>query len=244
MGTYLHLFDEEEEQTAHINSAQYREPYFAGVNATYKAHYNHYNYKKVNFDTYKPMHYVENPSNQKAYINTNYYPNNNTKLILKAQINLSQSVGDWPMIFEAHKTFETQMFRLCIPKSTGNCSYGFGNNKQAATTKYIYSGNTYIIELSQNGLYVNEQKVYNTPQQAAFTCPTPLLLGCGYANTTTSPELNFSMAYKLYWCKIYESGLLVRDYVPVKRISDNKYGVYDQVNNTFTKATNKEYTGA
>ena len=72
MGTYLHLFDEEEEQTAHINSAQYREPYFAGVNTTYKAHYNHYNYKKVNFDTYKPMHYVENPSNGKGYIKTDY----------------------------------------------------------------------------------------------------------------------------------------------------------------------------
>jgi hypothetical protein len=148
------------------------------------------------------------------------------------------------MIFEAHKTFETQMFRLCIPKSTGNCSYGFGNNKQAATTKYIYSGNTYIIELSQNGLYVNNEFQRSLTQQTAFTCPVPLLLGCGYNNNSTAIDLNYSTSYKLYWCKIYESDVLVRDYVPVKRISDNKYGIYDQVNNTFTSATNKEYTGS
>jgi len=38
---------------------------------------------------------------------------------------------------------------------------------------------------------------------------------------------------KLYYCKIYESGTLVRDYVPCLRIADNKPGLYDLVNNKF-----------
>lgn len=242
MGTYLHLFDEEQEQTAHINSAQYREPYFAGVNATYKAHYNHYNYKKVNFDTYKPMHYVENPSSQQAYIKTDYYPNNNTRLIIKAQINAHNSYGNWPFLFDAHTKMISNEFGMLFNKGTTNLHVRFGSTSTSVTN--ITYGNTYILELSQNGLYVNNEFQRSLTQQATFTCPVPLLLGCGYHNDNTNISLDFSTSYKLYYCKIYESNVLVRDYVPVKRISDNKYGIYDQVNNTFTKATNKEYTGA
>jgi hypothetical protein len=242
MGTYLHLFDEEQEQTAHINSAQYREPYFAGVNATYKAHYNHYNYKKVNFDTYKPMHYVENTSSQQAYIKTNYYPNNNTRLIIKAQINAHNSYGKWPFLFDAHTKMVSNEFGMLFNKGTTNLHVRFGSTSTSVSN--ITYGNTYILELSQNGLYVNNEFQRSLTQQTAFTCPVPLLLGCGYNNNSTAIDLNYSTSYKLYWCKIYESDVLVRDYVPVKRISDNKYGVYDQVNNTFTSATNKEYTGA
>ena len=44
MGTYLHLFDEEQNYTDYVNSAQYREPYGVGIKTTYKAHYNKYNY--------------------------------------------------------------------------------------------------------------------------------------------------------------------------------------------------------
>lgn len=244
MGTYLHLFDEEEEQTAHINSAQYREPYFAGVNATYKAHYNHYNYKKVNFDTYKPMHYVENPSNGKGYIKTDYYPNNNTRLIIKAQINIKNSSGAYQFLFEAHKTYASTMFRLCIPRDTVQFSYGFGNDKRISQDNIITNGGIYTIELSQEGLFLDNEIVFKTPQQNEFTCPNVLLLGCGYENnSTTAIGSSFMIAHKLYYCKIYESGVLVRDYVPVKRISDNKYGVYDQVNNKFIAPTNANYTG-
>ena len=63
MGTYLHLFDEEQEQTAHINSAQYREPYFAGVNATYKAYYNKFSQEGI-----KKVEYLRNSGY--AYIDT------------------------------------------------------------------------------------------------------------------------------------------------------------------------------
>lgn len=241
MGTYLHLFDEEQEQTAHINSAQYREPYFAGVNATYKAHYNHYNYKKVDFDTYKPMHYVENTSKQQAYIKTDYYPNNNTRLIIKAQINAHNSYGNWPFLFDAHTKMVSNEFGMLFNKGTTNLHVRFGSTSTSVSN--ITYGNTYILELSQNGLYVNNEFQRPLTQQTAFTCPVPLLLGCGYNNNSTAIDLNYSTSYKLYWCKIYESGVLVRDYVPVKRISDNKYGIYDQVNNKFIAPTNANYTG-
>ena len=38
---------------------------------------------------------------------------------------------------------------------------------------------------------------------------------------------------KLKYCKIYDSGTLVRDYIPAKRKSDNVLGLYDQANDVF-----------
>ena len=38
---------------------------------------------------------------------------------------------------------------------------------------------------------------------------------------------------KLYGCKIYNSGVLVRDFIPVKRNADSVYGIYDKITHTF-----------
>ena len=38
---------------------------------------------------------------------------------------------------------------------------------------------------------------------------------------------------KLYYYKLYDKGTLIRDFIPVKRISDNKYGLWDKVNKVF-----------
>ena len=37
----------------------------------------------------------------------------------------------------------------------------------------------------------------------------------------------------LYSCKIYDNDTLIRDFVPVKRISDNEYGLWDKVTKAF-----------
>lgn len=38
---------------------------------------------------------------------------------------------------------------------------------------------------------------------------------------------------RIYWCKIWDNDIKVRDYIPAKRISDNIVGLYDLANNTF-----------
>lgn len=37
----------------------------------------------------------------------------------------------------------------------------------------------------------------------------------------------------LYSCKIYDNGTLIRDFIPVKRISDSKCGLWDKVTKVF-----------
>lgn len=49
----------------------------------------------------------------------------------------------------------------------------------------------------------------------------------------------------VYSCKIYDNDVLVRDYIPVKRNSDNVCGLWDKVNEVFyTSSSGTNFTGA
>lgn len=49
---------------------------------------------------------------------------------------------------------------------------------------------------------------------------------------------------KLYYYKLYDNGTLIRDFIPVKRISDNEYGLWDKVNKIFySNAGTGTFTG-
>ena len=49
---------------------------------------------------------------------------------------------------------------------------------------------------------------------------------------------------KLYSLKITIGGVLLRDYVPIKRLEDNKYGLWDKVNQNFvSSASSSAFTG-
>lgn len=51
-------------------------------------------------------------------------------------------------------------------------------------------------------------------------------------NKVNSPDLR-NLCMKLYSFKIWDSSILVRDFIPVKRKSDNEICLYDKVSNTF-----------
>lgn len=46
-------------------------------------------------------------------------------------------------------------------------------------------------------------------------------------------NINELAKMKLYFCSMYDSGILVRDFIPAKRDSDNKIGLYDTVSKAF-----------
>ena len=54
---------------------------------------------------------------------------------------------------------------------------------------------------------------------------------------------SYSLAGKVYYVKYYEDGVLVRDFIPAKRISDNVVGMYDLENDVFyTNAGSGSFT--
>ena len=48
-----------------------------------------------------------------------------------------------------------------------------------------------------------------------------------------SPTWGDGFQGKMYYCKIYDNDVLVRDFIPAVRDSDGKAGLYDLVTNQF-----------
>lgn len=58
-----------------------------------------------------------------------------------------------------------------------------------------------------------------------------IALGRNIVNASASGSGTSRM--RIYGCKIWDSGTLIRDYIPCVRYSDSKAGFYDRVNKTF-----------
>ena len=83
--------------------------------------------------------------------------------------------------------------------------------------------------------------VTSSASQRTYTHTYPLTLFCGL-NSSRSP-FRWTNS-KFYYCKVKMNNELVRDLVPCKRDSDNKYGMYDMVSKTFlTSPNNTNFVG-
>ena len=64
--------------------------------------------------------------------------------------------------------------------------------------------------------------------------PIILFIAANQPSSSSAIQVSSSGAqYKFYSCKIYDNDTLVRDFIPAKRISDSKCGLWDKVNLKF-----------
>ena len=63
-----------------------------------------------------------------------------------------------------------------------------------------------------------------------FTTPNTMAL---YGCFENGGSMDWDIDISLYWCRIYDNGILIRNYYPVKRQTDSVVGFYDFVNERF-----------
>ena len=172
------------------------------------------------------LEYIE--SNGSQALNTGYNPNSNTRVVL--DYNLTQLTGKWMGIFAvrdlngyanqyAYWSNETGVYRSNYSGETGIL---FGSQD---TNRHVIDKDKAI--LKEDGIVVASHPA------ATFSCNYSLYIFCG--NTGGTQEHYAHM--RLYSCKIYNDGVLVRDYVPVKRTRDSAIGLYDRVQKTFSSSS-------
>lgn len=89
---------------------------------------------------------------------------------------------------------------------------------------------TVSLDNTKGRITYNNTNIDMTPiDTGSFSCPVNLYLGCLNDNGT----IKYAQAYKLYSCKIYDGATLIRDYIPVKRKSDNAICLYDKISEEF-----------
>lgn len=186
-------------------------------------------YLKTDAKSSLPSGYIELPyieSNGTQYINTNFKPNQNTRIVMNFQIKTTAST--WECIFGTRDSSDnTNTFAFwndtsnafgIYYKSSGNIDYF------SSTTS---TDGKITIDINKNLSTLNNQ-ILNLSTQS-FSSSYPVYLSA----VNNAGTAQYYSNLKIYKCKIYDNGTLIRNYIPALRTSDSKAGLYDLVNKVF-----------
>lgn len=188
---------------------------------------------------YKEVEYIQNTGT--SYINTNFKPNQDTRIVCTMQCVTSSQYGRY---FGAggYNTANAMQFDY-ESGAQGILHISWGHI--AGWTTYsscVGDYNVHTYDWDKNYFYRDKGETNQfsaSTTYTAFQCVANLGIFCHINdNGTAASSQNECMVGKMYSFQIYDNSTLVRDFVPCKRDSDSKYGVYDVVNNTFYSSAN------
>lgn len=192
---------------------------------------------------YTEVEYIQNyastsdSTNTLAYINTNFTPTQNTRTIGDIKIDKATKnprifgSGNWNILGYIVSCEET------IGQSNSYIYYKYGQTSSWYTTSIHTDLNRHVYDLNNNGNFVIDNNVIDSLPSTTFTCGVPMGIFTSQRTGSSVVDLGETIYGKLYSFKVYESGTLVRDFVPCINPS-NVVGVYDIVNDVFYGSAN------
>lgn len=179
-------------------------------------------------DGYTKQGYIQSSGTQ--YINTEFNPNQNTRVIIDFEPLVSTT---WKGVFGSRLAAGDNEFAVDFESATSLRSmYGTGY-KNLSTTML----SRFLVDKNKETCTVNGSIISNDPQ--TFQVDYPIWL---FSKNTGNTAWGL-LSMKLYSCKIYDNGILVRNFVPCTNPS-GKYGLYDLVGRKFYEdAASGSFTG-
>lgn len=163
------------------------------------------------------LEYIESTGTQ--YIDTGIKASKNLKV--EADIDVSPASG-WVMILGDYTN--GSYFSWWRQNTTMHAYYG-SNNK---TLVELTGKRKYISNNTNNIWSIDTSKITVTPNSSDFSKNGNNL----YLFSVNNGGNYNKASMKLYSCKIYDNGTLVRDFIPIKTTT-NAYGLWDKVNKVF-----------
>ena len=171
---------------------------------------------------YIPLEYIESTGTQ--WIDSGIASNSNIKFA--AKFNMNENTGNVIVGFTIND--ESRAFRLF--NYEGGCwlDYGSGQRLNRINGGALSIGTTYEVEVGNRYVknLVTNTNIIGSSAVGAFSYDNTINIFKGYDDTSHSSG-------KIYYLKIYENDILVRDMIPVRRLSNNSICMYDKVTDTF-----------
>lgn len=123
-------------------------------------------------------------------------------------------------------------------RGNSSSSYKYSTNLNGTQTDFALASNPYTEPLTFKSDYTHG-KMYVNGTEYTINRPTTITQDTAHlyiGNYGGGVDAVLSLEGYWQYCKIWQDGTLIRDYVPVKRNSDKVNGIYDCVNGTFTTA--------
>lgn len=241
MGTrYIKLFETETQYNAFRSGATYVEPHGSGIVETRAAHYSQLSNDEV--QEYTPCQYIQNTSD--SYINTGVKGDGSQRI--ECVFMPTKNDTGWNCVYGARDNAGVNDNIYIYSKSSsgsGSQGYvGYYNTTNNSLTAAFASNNVKHTFIQNRGTFTLDGTTIKTYTNATFTSKANTFIFDGSNNNSRG---NYKGYFRLYSFKMYINNILVRDFIPVKRNSDNKFGLYDLVNRTYyTSASSNAFAGA
>lgn len=189
-------------------------------------------------NTYKQLDFIGSTGTQ--IIDTNYISSKNTKIECDFQYNSTES---------SYGTSDTALFGTGVSGDVNaTLTFNVASSNFMGAVHYNYQVNCGAVDLLRHKLLFNdESKMYLDDVYKGIASSYE-----SYSNSrnlylfrNNQSNLISGAKAKIFTCKIYDNGTLVRDFIPVIRVDDKELGLYDLVNDVFytNKGTGKFYGG-
>lgn len=175
------------------------------------------------------------------YIDTGFIPNENTRVVMDYQAIVNQQNNR--RIFGAGRFNNTSSGNYIwnqegkIGSRSGKYYYKFDSGSSWLQTSINTDLNRHVVDFNREGkIWLDDTSIVTLPSYT-FTCAYHLGLFNEIYDLSTTNEY---FQGRIYSCKVYDDGTLVRDFVPCTNPS-NVAGMYDLVNNTFYGSADANY---
>lgn len=179
-----------------------------------------------NLYLYEELDYIESDGSQ--YINTEYFPNSETRVIL--DIESDTNIGETHVFGSRASTGSSDWYLMLIDSGLRWRSDYYNSQQMLASAPR--SGKIHI-DKNRNVTTINNTYTVQSTYTSFYNNKYPLYIFA--VNTGNSPS-TFLKA-KLLSCKIYDGNDLVRDYVPAKA-PNGDVGLYDKIYKKFYSDSN------
>lgn len=185
------------------------------------------------FAWYQRVEYIESSWTQ--YIDTNYIPQTNTRFYIRAS---TKWVAEHTWLFGCRSQSSSNPF-LSYIENTYNWSSNVIRvdvNNITWDTWYRWTTNTpFTIDIDSvnRTVSVNWNIVSRYNNFTASFSSVSIWLFTMHWWWSWTMWYRFPIAWRIYECKIYQAWILIRNYCPVYRKSDNVVWLFDSVNKVF-----------
>lgn len=171
----------------------------------------------------KYLEWIEGTGDQ--YIDTLFTPNQDS--CIELEFSYTSAISSNNALFGVRKATSENNFSIFHPYGYPLSFYSC-NAYYNSTLNPPVVGTKYKVKMDKNKVYIDDVLVH-TFTLSSFTCPYTALLW-GMKNNADSR--GFSGKFRMYSCKIWDNGSLVRDYAPAKDNND-VVCLYDKVSQSF-----------
>lgn len=188
-------------------------------------------FSQVPQSTYVPLEYLTKTA--ESYINTGYYWSDTTDFI---DIDFETSSTSLQYLCGGRISTTNQNNIIAINPNINNYYIGRGTSGPTTSSITTILNYKYNVFMSKSNVTRNNYGDILTStlssQHYIQTGTVQFEYLIGTVNENGAPRTN-GLIGKIYRVKIGDNNRVVRDYVPVRRISDNAVGLYDLINKTF-----------